>query len=104
MSSIDVLRYYLAGAGYSPEHITEIEQSILHGVLVSGMHPDHIASAIQDMLEFEARMAQLTTDAGIAMSDMQAIAQGIEAMAAMPETKPATKAPYYQKNKQQWWR
>lgn len=100
MSSLDDLCYYMASAGYPPDIIAKAEQAVLHSVRVSGIHPDRIVSAMRAMLEFEASMTQLTTHAGTAMSDMQAIVDGIEAMADMPPSK----LPYYQKNTQHWWK
>lgn len=105
MSSLEDLRCYLASAGYSPERIAEIELTILRGAAAAWVHPDHTAFAIHRMLEFEASMTQLAKDVGTAMHDMQAICDGIEALPEdTPEVKPPAKQPYYQKNKQRWWK
>lgn len=104
MSSIDDLRYYLASAGYSSERIAEVEQHILQCVIVSGVYVDYVVSAMRAMLEFEVGMKRIETSAGTAMEALQAISAGIEAMADMPTAKPVSKQPYYQKNKQRWWK
>ena len=94
----------MASAGYPPDIIAKAEQAVLHSVRVSGIHPDRIVSAMRAMLEFEASMTQLTTHAGTAMSDMQAIVDSIEDIVDVPEAKPPSKLPYYQKNTQHWWK
>lgn len=104
MSSIEDLRYYLASADCSPERIEEFVQVAVRATLASGRHPDHIISALRVMLEFEAGMARIERLTGESTESMQTLSQSIEAMPDMPTAKPLSKLPYYEKNKQQWWK
>ena len=104
MSSIEDLRYYLASADCSMERIEEYVQVVVRATVASGIHPDYVIAALCTMLEFEASMARIERLAGESTESVQAIAHGIEAMAAIPEAKPIAKAPYYQRNKQTWWK
>ncbi len=98
--------------GKSQEIIDGIDAD-LDRALASGLgyyfNKEHLAWSIIRICEafdFEASITKIQNMTGQSTEDIKAISDNLLKMAeATPEpTKPASKAPYYQKDKQQWWK
>ena len=109
----------LRSAGIQPtdELVTQICVAAEQGSIVTGDHPYIIVDALVDVLraypppkqpiqDFGQAMQQLINQAGESAASLDGISQGILRMASeTPQpAKPKQKAPYYQKDKQQWWK
>lgn len=114
MSSLDDLRYQLASAGYSSEQIQMLEQDVFHSAISFGMNVERVArdllQAVRAMKEFDRSIIHLANSAGTSFTEMALAVQSIlnttantEEVSVQPKTK-TNKMPYYQRNKNQWWR
>ena len=114
LSRLDELKYAIASAGYSAERIEAAEQDVINGANALGCSVERFAGEALKIFyayqTFSTSMAQLVIYAGEALPALEAIAEGISTLAADTEAlprqpvKPTEKTPYYQKNKQTWWK
>ena len=98
--------------GKSQEIIDGIDAD-LDRAIASGLgyyfSKEHLAWSIIRLCEaydFDASITKMQNMTGQSSEDIQAISDNLLKMAeATPKpTKPANKAPYYQKDKQKWWK
>lgn len=116
MSRLDDLKYALASSGYSPERMKTIEQDVLNIAIGSVLSVERVAddvlNALSVMQGFQDSMEYILKAAPMAQVSLTTMAKAVRALAQttpvpdMPiaATKPTERTPYYQRNKQQWWK
>jgi hypothetical protein len=118
MSRLDDLKYALASVGYSAERIEAVEQDVFNGANASELSVERVARdtlAVLDaygvfrvMRDFQESMQQLVIMAGESQNAIGTVSQGILGLANIPDQsiapKPTERTPYYQRNKQRWWK
>ena len=114
MSSLDDLTYALASAGYSPEQIEEAQRGIIHAAAAQVSGIESVArtalSLFYAMQSFRLSMEGLTHHVGLSVDELKKMSHCIielgEQLPLQPveQVKPTERVPYYQKNRQSWWK